>query len=75
MFVFEMHKMIYSFFFFLHIIFCQYHETKFVCFSSNLRGLEFVIFFFCKICHYFKKNILVFFGLLYPNFFFCFDLN
>ena len=48
MFVFGMYKMIYSFFFFWYIIFCQYHETKFVCFSSNLRGFELVIFFFAK---------------------------
>ena len=47
MFVFKIHKIIYSFFF-LYIIFCQYHETKFVCFSSNLRGFEFVIYFFAK---------------------------
>ena len=55
---FRMRKMIYSFFF-SYIIFCQYYEAKFVSFASNLRGFEFVIFFFfCKICHYFKFLVI-----------------
>ena len=41
MFVFRMHKMIY--YFFSYIIFCQYYETKFVSFASNLLGFEFFI--------------------------------
>ena len=52
MFVFIMHKMIYYYFlrnlFFANIIFCQYHETKFVSFALNLRGFEFVINCFAK---------------------------
>ena len=45
MFVFEMHTMICSFFLYF---FFQYHETKVECFSSNLRGFEFFIYFFAK---------------------------
>ena len=30
------------------IIFCQYLKTKFICFSSNFLGFEFVIYFFVK---------------------------
>ena len=55
-----MHKMIYSFFFVF--FFCQYHETKFVSFSSNLRGFEFIIYFFVKFV-----IIKFFFGLLYTK--------
>ena len=47
MFVFRMLMVIYSSF--LCIIYCQYHETKFVCFFfSNLRVFVFIIYFFLQ---------------------------
>ena len=60
---------------YIYFFFCQYHETKFVCFSSNLHGFEFVIYFFENLS-LFKKYILVsFLGYFILIFFFCFDLN
>ena len=67
MFVFRIHKMIYSFFcilFFVNIMKQNLYASLQTCMDLNLS------FIFLQNLSLFKKYILVFLGLLYPKFFF-----
>ena len=70
MFVFRMHKMIYSFSFCI-LFFVNIMKQNLYAFLQTYADLNLsFIYFFAKICHYLIYiYILVFFGLLYPNFF------
>ena len=72
MFVFKIHKIIYSFFFFI-LFFVNIMKQNLYAFLQTWMNLNLSFIFFAKICHYLIYIyvcvcvcVCVFFGLLYP---------